>query len=222
MFYRVVWGWCLGYWIGVTDSPQVGTPGDQTVINLRQHLAEQRIIKQLYSRGAVQSNHIGYLINNLLLYYSPPPALWLEIWDVELCSCVRLTISCSWGWGWGWGLSLLCWPPLGLLRPTSSCPRPELRSRLKIFGGWKNISHFKSWKYLPTFPAAAPTWSEHPRPPSCPCLDCRHLALCQSHLKRTVTGPAIKMDKSQSTLLCLLSISQISTKIHSKLALLGP
>ena len=69
---------------------------------------------------------------------------------------------------------------------------------------------------MPTFPAAAPTWSEHPRPPSCPCLDCRHLALCQSHLKRTVTGPAIKMDKSQSTLLCLLSTSQIS-KIHSKL-----
>ena len=131
-------------------------------------------------------------------------------------------------WGWGWGLSLLCWPPLGLLRPTSSWPRPEFRSRLKIFGCWKNILDSKPGKHF-TFPAglknsavAAPIWSEHLHPPSCLCQGWRHLALFQSHLKRTVTGPAIKMDKSQSTLLCLLSISQISTKIHSKRALFGP
>ena len=137
---------------------------------------------------------------------------------------MRLTI-CSWGCGWGWGLSLLCWPPLGLRRPTSSWPRPELRRRLKIFRESENISHFTSWKYF-TFPAVlknsavAPIWSEHPRLPFCPYQGRLPLALCQSHLKRTVTAPAIKMDKSQSTLLCLLSISQISRQILSRRDLL--
>ena len=109
------------------------------------------------------------------------------------------------------------WPPASNFQLAAArVPQPtenilRLKKYFAIFG-----------EYF-TFPAVlknsavAPIWSEHLHPPSCLCLGWRHLALFQSHLKRTVTGPAIKMDKSQSTLLCLLSTSQIS-KIHSKLA----
>ena len=66
----------------------------------------------------------------------------------------------------------------------------------KIFWCLK-IFHIWGGKYF-TFPAVlknsvvAPIWSEHPHLPSCPCPALLHLALCQSHLRRTVTAPAIK------------------------------